>query len=351
MYSEEEKLDMYNVYIRSNRNTIQSCQNYAALYPERQQPHRTLFSRLARNLVSQSSFYVSRRRYHIADNTNEVNVLAQLEINPENSSRRISEECSISDSYVRKIIKKHKYHDYKYKRVQTLHPGDTERRLEFCNWFQMQLHQDERFPRKILWTDESLFTNAGIFNRKNTHYYAKENPHLIRETRPQIRYSLNVWAGILNDTILGPFSIDGYLNGLTYLNFLEINLEDILDELPLATIRNLEWYQQDGAAPHNAHIVKNYLDLRFRNSWMGTYGPVRWPARSPCLSPLDYFLWGTVKDKVYSTPTENEGHLRSKIVNAFDSISAQSIQKAVDEMDSRTNLCIRQNGIHFEQLM
>lgn len=124
----------------------------------------------------------------------------------------------------------------------------------------------------------------------------------------------------------------------------------MLDELPLAIVRNHEWFQQDGAGPHNARIVKNHLDARFPNSWMGTYGPIRWAPRSPCLT-LDYFLWGNVKHMVYSTPTESVEHLHLKIENAFHSISGQSVRKAVDEMDLRTDLCIRNNGAHFEQFM
>ncbi|KAJ8911968.1 hypothetical protein NQ315_012779 [Exocentrus adspersus] len=105
--------------------------------------------------------------------------------------------------------------------------------------------------------------------------------------------------------------------------------------------------QHDGAGPHNAHVVRNYLDARFPNAWIGTYGPVRWAPRSPCLTPLDYFLWGTIKDKVYSNATNNIEHLRVKIEDAFQSVSQNSVQKAVDQMELRTNLCIRYNGGHI----
>jgi hypothetical protein len=43
------------------------------------------------------------------------------------------------------------------------------------------------------------------------------------------------------------------------------------------------------------------LDATFPNRSVGRDGPTPWPPRSPDITPLDFFLWGYVKDKVYST--------------------------------------------------
>lgn len=147
------------------------------------------------------------------------------------------------------------------------------------------------------------------------------------------------------------FFLDNVLTGQRYLNLLQTDVEEALDNLSLENYRNLEWFQQDGCGPHNARVVRDYLDTRFPNSWMGTFGPVRWPPRSPSLSPLDYYLWGHMKDVVYSTPTNNIDHLRLKILTAFESIQQGTLQKAVDRMTKRINLCIQNQGGHFEQLL
>jgi hypothetical protein len=49
------------------------------------------------------------------------------------------------------------------------------------------------------------------------------------------------------------------------------------------------FFQQDGAPAHNAIIVKQKLNEMFPNRWIGTYGVVPWPARSPDLTSLDFF--------------------------------------------------------------
>lgn len=49
------------------------------------------------------------------------------------------------------------------------------------------------------------------------------------------------------------------------------------------------WFQQDGAPPHYAVNVRDYLDLTFPEQWVGKRSSLEWPARSPDLSPLYYF--------------------------------------------------------------
>ena len=41
--------------------------------------------------------------------------------------------------------------------------------------------------------------------------------------------------------------------------------------------------------------------------------PVAWPAKSPDLTPLDFFLWGCTKEKVYKTEIVSREVLVGKI--------------------------------------
>lgn len=45
-YTDEEKKDMYDVYIKCRRNELQAAQAYFELYPERLQPSSRIFSRI-----------------------------------------------------------------------------------------------------------------------------------------------------------------------------------------------------------------------------------------------------------------------------------------------------------------
>jgi hypothetical protein len=70
-------------------------------------------------------------------------------------------------------------------------------------------------------------------------------------------------------------------------------------------------FQQDGAPPHWGRIVPDYLDATFPNCWLGRDGPLAWPPQSPDVTPLDFFLWGYVKDKVYATKVTGFADLKT----------------------------------------
>ena len=141
----------------------------------------------------------------------------------------------------------------------------------------------------ILFSDESRFTNLGMFNRNNVRYWATENQHHFREGAFQERFGVNVWLGVLGTSIVGPIFFDQPLTADLYLNFLQTTINDFIESLPLAEIPNI-YFQQDGAPVHNARISVNYLNDTFGDHWIGTNGPVRWPARSPDLTLLVFFL-------------------------------------------------------------
>ena len=60
------------------------------------------------------------------------------------------------------------------------------------------------------------------------------------------------------------------------------------------------WFQQERAPCHTANATINLLRTVFENRIISRNADVNWPPRSCDLSPLDYFLWETVKDKCYA---------------------------------------------------
>jgi hypothetical protein len=66
-----------------------------------------------------------------------------------------------------------------------------------------------------------MFTRDGIFNFHNVHIWAHANPHTIREAKHQTTFSINVWAGIVGDRLIGPVRLPARLTGRMYREFLE----------------------------------------------------------------------------------------------------------------------------------
>lgn len=112
--------------------------------------------------------------------------------------------------------------------------------------------EEEHFLRNILWTDESKFDRDGITNYHNLHFWAPKeggNPKKLKETVSQIRFSLNVWMGVIDNCLLGPHFLPQNLTGENYEEFLRNNLDNLLVEVP-EEIKNELLFQHDGCPAH-----------------------------------------------------------------------------------------------------
>ena len=69
-----------------------------------------------------------------------------------------------------------------------------------------------------------------------------------------------------------------------------------------------------------SRMARQFLNQHFANKWIGRGGPIAWPARSPDLNPLDFYLWGHLKSIVYATSIENAEILRNRIEQGFRQI-------------------------------
>jgi len=125
----------------------------------------------------------------------------------------------------------------------------------------------------VIFSDESLFTREGVFNSHNMHLWSDENPRIMRHRSFQTRWKMNVWAGIMGTEILGPVVPPDILTA-TFVDSLRNDLLEFLEEVPLLE-RNKIVFQQDGAGPHNARIVTDYLNEHFPGCWIGRCGPIR----------------------------------------------------------------------------
>ncbi|EFN63829.1 hypothetical protein EAG_00111, partial [Camponotus floridanus] len=88
-----------------------------------------------------------------------------------------------------------------------------------------------------------------------------------------------VWCGIVNGYIVGPYFFEENVTRHTFLELLRDHLPGLLEDVDLETRRRM-WMQLDGAAPHYARIVRNYLNEQYPHRWIGRGGPIAWPARS-----------------------------------------------------------------------
>jgi len=84
---------------------------------------------------------------------------------------------------------------------------------------------------------------------------------------------------------------------------------------------------------------------------MSRYGPIHWPARSPDLNPLDFFLWGYCKEDIYRRLPENVEELNDRLHYAVWAIENEIMEKTQENFLRRMRACITMDGGHFEHLL
>ena len=94
--------------------------------------------------------------------------------------------------------------------------------------------------------------------------------------------------------------------------------------------------------------VRRSLNTTFQGRWIGRGGPIRWPPRSPDLTPLDFFLWGYVKDRVFVPPVNDLPDLRARIRETIATVPMDMLERTWQETEYRLDIVRATNGAHVE---
>lgn len=124
-----------------------------------------------------------------------------------------------------------------------------------------------------------------------------------------------------------------------------------MHELPLQERMKI-WFQQDGAAIHSTVNVRVLLEKMFNGKVIHRYSDIFWPPRSADLTPLDFFLWGHLKQQVYQRgPFDDVDHLEGIISEECQNITPNMIQGVIKEFKERTIKCLQRQGGYVEALV
>ncbi|KFM65972.1 hypothetical protein X975_19681, partial [Stegodyphus mimosarum] len=255
MYSVRDYCDMYLKYGRCNGNTLRTAREYAPRHPSRRPPDVNVIRRLDGRLRNKRSALPTANLHDSGRPRSDLTVaqvnarLQRVEEAPEVSTRALAREMTSSKSTVHRLVRSERLHPFRYTTVEGLKPDDFQKRVAFCEWLLQQQNTYNGFIAHTLCTDGSCFTRDGIFNHHSCHMWSQVNPHAIRPQKHQEHWSLNVWAGILRDRLLGSYMLPERLSGQSHLVFLNEVLTEFLDDISLAEIQRL-WFHHDGAPAH-----------------------------------------------------------------------------------------------------
>jgi hypothetical protein len=102
---------------------------------------------------------------------------------------------------------------------------------------------------------------------------------------------------------------------------------------------------------HNTHIANNSvvaLDEIFGERII-SWG--MWPPRSPDLNPCDFYLWGTLKEKVYINNPHSLEELQANIRHEISAVPIQQLRRVSVNIFSLWDACLEAEGLYFKILL
>lgn len=273
-----------------------------------------------------------------------------VEQNAELSTRRRSAAMGISRSSLQRILHDLKLHPYKIQLVQQLKPDDHTKRERFSS---IMLERFSNF-RNILFSDEAHFHLSGFVNKQNCRYWSAEQPSR-KHQKPLHCQKVTVWAAVSARGLIGPYFFENSsgqaltVNTERYVKMLKDFLRPTL--AGLQEYNSLTWFQQDGATCHTSNASMEVVKEMFPGKVISKRGDIEWPPRSPDLSPPDFFLWGYLKNKVYSNKPETITALKENIRTEMAAISTATCQRVFENFKHRLEECSRREGAHLDDVI
>jgi hypothetical protein len=353
----EDRLVFVQTYYETGRSITAALRKLRSKYGPRDAPNRRTLERLVKKFEATKSLEDQTSLPHRRPVRTEANIAAvrdSIEDDPNTSTRRRSQELNISRSSLQRILHDLQLRPYKVQLTQALQPADHESRRQFADRMLAELQHDQRFFHKIFFSDEAHFYLSGYVNKQNCRVWGSENPQVIVE-RPLHPKKVTVWCAMWAGGIVGPFFFENEENEVAQTvnadRYCAMMENFFWPELDALSIHEEMWFQQDGAPSHTAGRALNLIAERFPGRVISRGGDISWPPRSCDLTPLDYFLWGFLKDNVYRGKPTSIRELKAAICDVLSQITPEICGKVIKNYGDRINICKLSRGGHLSDIV
>lgn len=355
-YTVEQRVNVIRCYYQNQCSIRLTFRALRDEFPRHRRPTESTIRRLIERFESSGSVNkqptpVRRRNARSAENI--AAVRESVRGNPKQSICRRSQELGLSATSTWRILREDlKQHPYKIQLTQELKVNDHARRRVFADWALQHLQVDPMFGGRIIFSDEAHFWLNGYVNKQNCRIWADTNPHEVhqKQLHPE---KVTVWCGFWSGGIIGPYFFENEngssitVNGERYREMINNFLWTKLDGMDTDDM----WFQQDGATCHTARATLDLLHQRFGDRVISRGGNVDWPPRSCDITPLDYFLWGYLKSRVYANKPESLDDLKVNIADIIQEIQPNLCNRVIENWTSRVRALQRSRGGHLNEII
>ena len=258
--------------------------------------------------------------------------------NPQTSGRAIAEEATeklrvkTSKSTVNRIAQELHFDAVLQQKQEKLSEKQRDYRVHFCT--QVRVWWGYYLP--WVFTDECMMVLNPV-KRRIRVLRGLDNPSKFVEVSGYPT-KVMVW-GCIGPNFKGPLlRIRGNLNADGYQKLLHDS--QIFEKLRDRYGTNESFvFQQDGARPHTAKTIKEFL------SRCAVLLPqeVHWPANSPDLNVIEN-LWSIIKREVNYSVIHDADTLFAEAARVWESVSLDVVNNMVDDFEPRLRACVAVQG-------
>ena len=149
----------------------------------------------------------------------------------------------------------------------------------------------------------------------------------------------------MHDKIIGPFFFAE--KSITAQIYLDVLTEYVATQLEQYQSQVIDKLQGPNKVVHLIGVCQ-FLHETFTDRWTGRVSPIPWPPRSPGITPMDFFLWGYVKDIHYRTKVREINDLQHRIIEAIDTVTVDMLARTWQEIEYWLDIVRATDGAHVE---
>ena len=303
--------------------------------------------KIGRQRNSQSKIKIFRKKSALS--TSIVNkVIKKVDVENPPTQRAIAKSVHVSQSSVSRIIKNAGFTLRKKQKVQKLTSSTIIKRQQRSRGLYRQL-ANQRY-KNFITTDESWFYLDETRGIRKVCYIKKSDPDYDRmiiqqnTSRPK---GFMVWGGVSSKgkTTLRFVEPGAKINSNYYItNILRPFLSRDAPRL-FPKKEKIKWFfHQDSAPSHTSKETIDYLN----KCKINFIKPEEWMPSSPDAAPMDYAIWGHLKQQLNKTKIHSLDDLKKKLLYVWKKMDQAYIDKVLASWPKRVFKIFKARGFHIE---
>ncbi|CAF2529763.1 unnamed protein product [Rotaria sp. Silwood2] len=258
-------------------------------------------------------------------------VIKKIDVEDPPTQRAIAKDLHISQSTVSNIIKNSGFALRKKQKVQKLTSSNIMKRRQRSFQFYLQLAYGTGGRRKVCYIKKTDPDYDRMIIQQNT-------------SRPK---GFMVWGGVSSQgkTALRFVAPGTKVNSNYYVN--KVLKPFLAQDVPrlFPKRQKMKWFlHQDSAPSHTAEQTIRFLD----QNKIHYITPQEWMPDSPDAAPMNYSIWGYLKQQLNKIHIDSLDDLKKKLLSEWRKMSQTYIDKVLASWPRRVLMIYKARGSHIE---